>query len=535
MRFAFLAVFLLYTFSVFGQGGVYFSPGLGYCAPILQSYNKTVRDSNDANKTYGINKKLPETLFALMPEIEAGYGLRLDPFVSSVHLKSGYVPAYENGASVNWPAGNTAQSVKNNFSAVLVLAGARRFGETFFESMRPYFGLEAGCLIPVSPFIEEKVYSEAGVLVSYVRKDWEGLLPVLSAETGCEIRFNQSFALAVKAGWRYARGQVSVDINDMIAGNVSKKPDILDYSGAFANLNFVFGNFEAGTESELAGSGNYEFPALAEASFKDGKSLFDRGLFAAAKLKFEECLKIAPDSAQIKDYLYRINIITNPGGALQSTAELIKEACRLEEKGKISEAYFKYSEALRYEPFNTQALGRIYAMTVSAKVFYENGTALYEKGSEKKAVKELKKACEYHPDNALYAGFLRQISDKTANKAKADKLFNEGVDHYRAEDYALAVKLWQEADALTPDDKQITGALEDAMKKIEEKRALRKEESVKVLLNAKELHAQGKTQEAVTAYEHALRLNPECAEAAEFLKQHKNGMENKDNILKKRN
>ncbi len=528
-------VFLLVFFrGVFGQSGFYCSPGISFCYPVLESYNSSVRASNGINKGYGILGSLKQMPFALNPELEAGMGLRVDPYISSINIKAGIISAYSGVSSARWPSGQLAQEIESNLSAFNFSLGIKRFGEPFMEMFRSYFGVDAGGIVPVSPFIKEKIYEDTGELKYDTRKEWEGIIPLISAETGIEARFNQGFAVSLRLGYRYARGQVGIEINDRVSGISYKKPDMLDYSGAFATLQFVIGNFQT-DEAGIFESGNYEYQALADNSFNEAVSLFNRGLFSAAKMRFQECLKVAPDNAGIKDYLHRINLITNPGGAAVNTQQLLKEACALEEQGKNSEAYFKYQEIIRYEPFNEQAKTRIYSLTQSAKVFYEKALDFKEKGEIKKAVKELKKACEFHPDNGVYSGYLNEICKREENRKKADSLYDEGVDSFKAEDFALALKLWQEAEVLMPEDNQIKKAVEKAKEKLEQRKEMKKQEAVRVLKEAAELNAQGKLEEAKAAYEHVLRLDPGCKEAAEYLKSQINQDLEKEDFLKKRN
>jgi tetratricopeptide (TPR) repeat protein len=537
------ALTVILLFSLIGyataEPGIYLGLNGGMSTPVLPGYNQAVSENNSNNKNHNIKPDMPKFNFSVMPEIEVGYGLIVDPVISALYIKTGCALVYEKGATTRWPDGSVAQKLNGNFTALSVLAGFKRYTPEMLGITRPFFGMEAGAYIPFFPYMEEKCFQNTGETLSWTQKTWAGAIPAAGAEAGLEIRINESIGFTIKGGYRYARGPVDVNIKDKLNQAVSNGSDILDYTGGYAMAGIVIGSFESAPgkqtpETGLKDSGNYQFSGLAEETYNEGVKFFEKSLYPAAQEKFNEALNIAPDNPQIQSYLERIKILLSSDTNAKKLNLILKNAKSALENGKISYAYGLFGDAEKIDPKNETAAGELYAMEATAKLHYANGSDLYKNRKYADAEKEIKIACEYSPDDSNYKKLLNSIKMDKGNKSKVDVLFNKGVDYYHSGDYENAAKSWQALLEITPGDKEAEQDLANARQMLEKQKTDSAEKSKQSYAEASELYGQGKIDEARNKCEYALRLDPENKEALQLIKKIKSDGEKKELILDKR-
>jgi tetratricopeptide (TPR) repeat protein len=541
MKVQVLVVLLLFSLigCTMAEPGVYLGLTGGMSAPVLPGYNQAISENNSNNKNYNIKPDMPKFNFSVMPEIEVGYGLTIDPVISAVYIKTGCALVYEKGATTRWPDGSVAQKLNGNFTSLSVLAGFKRYTPEMLGITRPFFGMEAGAYIPFFPSMEEKNFQNTGEILSWTQKTWAGAIPALGAEAGLEIRINESMGFTIKGGYRYARGPVDVNIKDKLNQAGSNGSDILDYSGGYATAGIVIGSFESAPgkqtpENGLKDSGNYQFSGLAEGTYNEGVKLFEKGLYPAAREKFSEALSIAPDNPQIQVYIERIKILLSSDTKEKKLNSILKNAKSALENGKISYAYGLFRDAEKIDPKNETAAGELYAMEATAKLHYTEGADLYKNRKYSEAEKEIKIACEYMPDNLDYKKLLSSIKTDKGNKSKVDVLFNKGVDYYHNGDFENAAKSWEALLEISPDDKEAEQDLLNARQVLEKQKTDSVEKSKQSYAEASELYGQGRIDEARNKCEYALRLDPENKEASQLIEKIKSEGSKKELILDKR-
>ncbi len=195
--------------------------------------------------------------------------------------------------------------------------------------------------------------------------------------------------------------------------------------------------------------------------------------FKKAIEKWQEALDRDPNNIQIENYIKRAREeLTN------SVNQLIAEADRLIRQDESSDAY-KVLEQAKDQSENdpelhSRVLRKIAGLDRSIDFLsnYNAGVQFFNKRQYKQAADAFRKALEYDPNHVkakeLYrSAFARSIQDKGGISGEALNKLNRGTELYIDGRYQEALKVFEEALALDPNNVIIIDHIENVKKKIE--------------------------------------------------------------------
>ncbi len=207
--------------------------------------------------------------------------------------------------------------------------------------------------------------------------------------------------------------------------------------------------------------------------FNEGLEALEKGDFRKAIDKWTQALERDPENPQINTYIQKAK--SELEGEIN---RMIVKASQLVRQENVSEAYKVLEQARDQAEGNPQIQNKVSSEirrldnTVNFMTNYQAGLQQYRKGEYEGATKFFEKALQYQPDNErvreLYRNALaRSKGHKHEMEGEAKNKFYQGIQLYRDGRYEEALKAWEEALKFDPQNVKILEAIDGAKKKLE--------------------------------------------------------------------
>jgi tetratricopeptide (TPR) repeat protein len=534
-----IIIFIIFPFVLYSKPRIELESGANFIN--MGEYNSSVDAKNKDNESGGFVSKLEKAGFSTLAGINAGFLTETDLGLFGFYLKNNAVINYGSGGNVSLPGGTDVFVINRNLIAFYSGLQIKKYflqGED--EKINAFVAVDGGFYYSFSNNTIEKAYNTDGSFWYETDRTWSVFYPGGGIETGVDWHLSENYGLNLKAGYRFGLGKVLVNtkagLNAALSGTSWNNTD---YSGLYVtagtSIYFSTGSNSGSKKLEYEINEAHPYSNLAAQFYNDGVKLFEKGLYDDAEKKFIDAQKLEPENKQIKEYLDRLKAIKENPGSENTIEKKLEIADKLRSAGSIRDAYLAYKEALAMDPQNKQAVYYMEIFAEKSAKLKAAAESAYSKNNLKKALKNIDEASEYAPDDMEINGLKDKITAAVSNKKETDRLFNEGVENFQKSDYNKALKLWEKATELSPDDKEIQKNIKTAKDRLAQESTAAQNGMDKELKAADELYDKGVLNEARSKYEYILRLDAGNTKAAEMIKKIDDmEKQNNDDSLKKR-
>lgn len=241
-----------------------------------------------------------------------------------------------------------------------------------------------------------------------------------------------------------------------------------------------------------------------------------------ARKKLAEAQSLNPSQAAVKALISKIESGAFAQAGLRRADEALREAERALQAGEWAAARRAYDEALSLRPGDTAAADGLKRLKAKSQGAVDELLAKASKATDdRSALSYIKAALEIAPDDAsIMERFKKaearvQKSEGAASaKARANALYNQGVEAWQAGQLALASERFKQVLELTPADAEAQKALETVHAKLSTQIDRDRADAISLVKEAKSLEAKGKLKDALDAYQRASAKDNSLAEAS---------------------
>lgn len=206
--------------------------------------------------------------------------------------------------------------------------------------------------------------------------------------------------------------------------------------------------------------------------YQEGLAAFEELDFQKAIERWEQALERDPENEQIRSYADRAKVELE-----NEVNRLIARSEQLVRQENISEAYKILSRAkeqtVGHPELRNQVLREIERLDriVDFLTNYQEGQQRYSNQDYEAAVRFFQKALEYFPNHERAREFYRNslaraMGQKKPMEGEVKEKYNEGIRLFREGQYEEALRVWEEALELDPNNRYIMDAIEGAREKL---------------------------------------------------------------------
>jgi tetratricopeptide (TPR) repeat protein len=205
----------------------------------------------------------------------------------------------------------------------------------------------------------------------------------------------------------------------------------------------------------------------AEDHYVRGLGYFNQRNFTRARQEFTKALEIYPEHEDARQYLARTDReLTEVGSKVE---RLVEDARRLEEAGKVIEAFQKYREILKYEPEHAVASERL--LVLRPKVMdigrqrYAQAQRALRRGQLLRAFAAASTAVDLSPQWEEARALLRKINGAIRDRVAV--LVREGETALRVKNWSEALRAFDAALRLSPKNARVRRLRREALERID--------------------------------------------------------------------
>jgi len=253
--------------------------------------------------------------------------------------------------------------------------------------------------------------------------------------------------------------------------------------------------------------------------FELGKKYFDNGQLLKAHREFKTILLVSPGHKGARDFISRIEVSVEEVEVAKDIANFFSQGEKYYEKGDLISARAMFEEIIALNPDHEEA--RDYINTIEQRFeevvdsIFARGISYYEQTNYLKALDDMKKVLTLNPDHekakeyvTLSENKLRELEkiklelkrkqEEKRRRRKISTCLKRGMSYYERKEWARAINSFNEVLALAPGHKIAS-------------------EHIVICYYAQglTLHKEGKLLEALRMFNNVLRLYPEHEEAQE--------------------
>ncbi len=202
---------------------------------------------------------------------------------------------------------------------------------------------------------------------------------------------------------------------------------------------------------------NRPYNTLVKSLYEQAEQAYSQGDDKSAVNYLEKAEKVDATEPQLLAFLGRLKPQTPDNSTQRFIEDSLAKAQKAEADKKIHDAEMAYAEVLKVDPKNQTAIQGIYQLQA---LLLSQAAELIEKeikdGDYPKAKILLSKIRQDFPNDVRIKQWEDQIDELVGagtgleKKAKADEVYNLGLDSYRKDDFVSARTFWQEALKIDP-------------------------------------------------------------------------------------
>jgi len=248
--------------------------------------------------------------------------------------------------------------------------------------------------------------------------------------------------------------------------------------------------------------------------FGQGMDFYQRGKLREAIAVWEEVLKDAPSHELARKYLEATRVQLD-----KLVAEHYRKAEEYYNEDRWQEAINEWNALLGLLPGDTQVMEKIKTTRKTIDEHFNIGMEHYEQGNYSEAIKEWQQVLKWDShyygvtENIEKASLKIKEMEAVSRKEIVNEYLNEGLKYYRANDYFSAVREWQKALDIDPQQKEAMDYINLVVNKYFE--------------SGMEMYNNNKFMEAIGEWEKALVVNPDYEKARTMIKIVEQAMEEK--------
>jgi len=214
--------------------------------------------------------------------------------------------------------------------------------------------------------------------------------------------------------------------------------------------------------------------AFVSQQFQEALDAFNRGEYSKVIENCQQALERDSENAQIRTYLENTRIVLE-----RRIAELVNRSKLLERDENLTEAYKALVQAKDLAVASPIQKNTVLAeiKRLDAKIgsvdAFQKGLERYENGDYQAAAQFLEKAISYEPENPRTAELYRNAKARsivgtrpTTMTQDVKEKFSTGLKWYQDGKYQEAIRIWEEALVLDPNNVKIMDAIQAAKDKL---------------------------------------------------------------------
>ncbi len=212
------------------------------------------------------------------------------------------------------------------------------------------------------------------------------------------------------------------------------------------------------------------FASLVQTFYEAGMRAFASGDYAQAKEQFQKVLVVDPNHSEAREQLTRTERLLTQAEAeakdrakMEAVRPVYMAALSAFERKDYVEALNKFEEILRIDSDNNEAKRyRGLCRDILAKNAFDEGNKAAQAGNWQAANENYKMALKYKPDYDEAQNALSKVRGQMGEQKKTESqdLYKEGLEAFLAGDQSKALKLWQKAVDLDPENLEAKRGLE---------------------------------------------------------------------------
>ncbi|MCX8093578.1 MAG: hypothetical protein N3E50_05370 [Candidatus Goldbacteria bacterium] len=530
-------LFFLFTLCILSDNSIDVEIYGGISNIKMGDYNSYIDASNDNNKSLGITSLIKKIEAGLLPEMNICYYINMPLFTLGLYLKNQFLLIWDASSVVQWGSGKPAQIIEVDFNVLYTGVGARiNISNNDFPYLTGFAGIDGGVCYYFWNKMYEEVNQETGENIYKIIKQWSTIIPGMNIETGIQWMLSETIGFGLKVGYRLAKGNVTVKIININGwAGLSESEDNVDYSGFYSGAGLIIKfNPDLRKSGDEKIDKNSNFPGLSLWLYKEAKSFYEEGLYKQAKEKIVEAEKIAGENDMILKLKKQIEKELNIENVEEKIVKLLKQADEYRYKKQFKDARKIYQKVISLDEKNKQAQFYLEEFSLKAKEEFKKANEMMKQEKLKDALENINLAIEYGIGKEG-EDLKTEIEESINKKKQKDKLYNDGVEHYRKGEYEDAINKWQQVLKIDPLDKEAQENIEKAFLKIKETNEEENSEVRKNLIDAKKFYNIGDFNTALEKCEYVLRLSPDNIECQKIVEEIKKIQEqNKVEIIRKR-
>lgn len=207
----------------------HFEVFLAYNQTAMTDYNNNIADLNNLYIMNGINAQFQKLDHALLTEASWIADIKsLNSGDWGFYLRAGRLNLIDDKSRINWEGTTAYETISSDYSVDYGCVGIRKY----FGFL--YAGADCGAYFNWGNNSDDTLYisSGGGNYDRYEYKTaWDTALIGFNLEAGIDYWITDSFGIAARAGYRYVKGTVTVDMGPEY--NDETAVENVDYSGMY--------------------------------------------------------------------------------------------------------------------------------------------------------------------------------------------------------------------------------------------------------------------------------------------------------------
>ena len=230
------AMILMFFLSavVSGANKYHFEFFSGYNRIAMTDYNEYAQELQDIFSLFDIDANFEKLNSALL--VEGSFVMMLESLNAGawgVYFRGGKLNVFDDKTKIDWSTTyiTLLESIESDYSVYYAGLGLRKYLGVF------YIGIDSCLYFNGGNYVRDTLYFEEFDYTYEFERKWETSLFGFNFECGIDFWITGNFGIAVRSGYRYAKGTVEVDWGEFF--NPRYVDEDVDYSGIYAGAGLM--------------------------------------------------------------------------------------------------------------------------------------------------------------------------------------------------------------------------------------------------------------------------------------------------------